>query len=129
MFNLFSSFKISRVFLLSILFLTFIIFIVITIFSTFIFNNSRVQLVESLYLQAQSINKLIPKYDEAINFDEYADNGNLIGISSDVSAITPESSNEAARAREVSPLPAVARMKPRVFKKTMGVSVCGAPLL
>ena len=74
MFNFFSSFKISRVFLLSILFLTFIIFIVVTIFSTFIFNNSRVQLVESLYLQAQSINKLIPDYDEAINFDEYADN-------------------------------------------------------
>ena len=74
MFNFFSSFKISRVFLLSILFLTFIIFIVVTIFSTFIFNNSRVQLVESLYLQAQSINKLIPEYDEAINFDEYADN-------------------------------------------------------
>ena len=40
----------------------------------FIFNNSRVQLVESLYLQAQSINKLIPEYDEVINFDEYADN-------------------------------------------------------
>ena len=74
MFNFFSSFKISRVFLLSILFLTFIIFIVVTIFSTFIFNNSRIQLVESLYLQAQSINKLIPDYDEAINFDEYADN-------------------------------------------------------
>ena len=74
MFNFFSSFKISRVFLLSILFLTFIIFIVVTIFSTFIFNNSRVQLVESLYLQAQSINKLIPEYDEVINFDEYADN-------------------------------------------------------
>ncbi len=74
MFNFFSSFKITRVFLLSILFLTFIIFIVVTIFSTFIFNNSRVQLVESLYLQAQSINKLIPDYDEAINFDEYADN-------------------------------------------------------
>ena len=32
------------------------------------------QLVESLYLQAQSINKLIPEYDEVINFDEYADN-------------------------------------------------------
>ena len=74
MFNFFSSFKITRVFLLSILFLTFIIFIVVTIFSTFIFNNSRIQLVESLYLQAQSINKLIPDYDEAINFDEYADN-------------------------------------------------------
>ncbi len=74
MFKFFSSFKISRVFLLSILFLTFIIFIVVTIFSTFIFNNSRIQLVESLYLQAQSINKLIPDYDEAINFDEYADN-------------------------------------------------------
>ena len=74
MFKFLSSFKISRVFLLSILFLTFIIFIVVTIFSTFIYNNSRLQLVESLYIQAQSINKLMPNYNESINFDEFADN-------------------------------------------------------
>ena len=73
MINFISSFKVSRVFLLSILFLTFIVFIVVTIFSTFIYNNSRLQLVESLYLQAQSINKLMPDYDETINFDYYAD--------------------------------------------------------
>lgn len=74
MFNFLSSIKISKVFLLSILFLTFIIFIVVTIFSTFIYNNSRLQLVESLYIQAQSINKLLPQYDETINFDGYVDN-------------------------------------------------------
>ena len=74
MFNLFDSIKISRVFLLSVLYLTFIIFIVVSIFSTFIYNNARTQLVESLYIQAQSINKLMPDYDENINFDKYADN-------------------------------------------------------
>ena len=74
MFKFLSSLKISRVFLLSVLFLTFIIFIVVTIFSTFIYNNSRSQLVESLYIQAQSINKLLPNYDESINFDDFADN-------------------------------------------------------
>jgi len=74
MFNFLASIKLSRVFVLSILFLTFIVFIVVTIFSSFIYNNSRLQLVESLYIQAQSINKLLPQYDENINFDEYADN-------------------------------------------------------
>ena len=73
MFNFFASIKVSRIFLLSILFLTFIIFIVVTIFSTFIYNNSRIQLVESLYIQAQSINKLMPDYNQNINFDDYAD--------------------------------------------------------
>jgi len=73
MFNFFSTIKISRIFLLSILFLTFIIFIVVTIFSTFIYNNSRLQLVESLYIHAQSINKLMPDYNQNINFDDYAD--------------------------------------------------------
>ena len=73
MFNFFASIKVSRIFLLSILFLTFIIFIVVTVFSTFIYNNSRLQLVESLYIQAQSINKLMPDYNQDINFDDYAD--------------------------------------------------------
>ena len=73
MFNFFASIKVSRIFLLSILFLTFILFIVVTVFSTFIYNNSRLQLVESLYIQAQSINKLMPDYNQEINFDDYAD--------------------------------------------------------
>ena len=73
MFNFFASIKVSRIFLLSILFLTFIVFIVVTIFSTFIYNNSRLQLVESLYIHAQSINKLMPDYNQDINFDDYAD--------------------------------------------------------
>ena len=73
MFNFFASIKVSRIFLLSLLFLTFIIFIVVTVFSTFIYNNSRLQLVESLYIQAQSINKLMPDYNQEINFDDYAD--------------------------------------------------------
>ena len=74
MFNFLTSLKLSRVFVLSILFLTFIVFIVVTIFSSFIYNNSRIQLVEALYIQAQSINKLLPEYDENINFDQYTDN-------------------------------------------------------
>ena len=74
MFNFLTSLKLSRVFILSVLFLTFIVFIVVTIFSSFIYNNSRIQLVEALYIQAQSINKLLPEYDENINFDQYTDN-------------------------------------------------------
>ena len=74
MFNFLTSLKLSRVFILSIIFLTFIVFIVVTIFSSFIYNNSRIQLVEALYIQAQSINKLLPEYDENINFDQYTDN-------------------------------------------------------
>ena len=73
MFNFFASIKVSRIFLLSLIFLTFIIFIVVTVFSTFIYNNSRLQLVESLYIHAQSINKLMPDYNQDINFDDYAD--------------------------------------------------------
>ena len=70
--NFLSKLKISRVFLLSISFITFIIFIVVTIFSSFIYNNSRLQLIESLFLQAQTINKLLPSIKENKNFDVYA---------------------------------------------------------
>jgi len=70
--NLLSKLKISRVFLLSISFLTFIVFIVVTIFSSFIYNNSRLQLIESLYIQAQTINQLLPEANTNVNFDEYA---------------------------------------------------------
>ena len=70
----FPNLKISKVFSLSLLFLTFIVFIVVTIFSSFIFNNSRLQLIDSLYLQAQTINKLIPQNSKTVNFDDYANN-------------------------------------------------------
>ena len=68
------TFKFSRIFLLSLTFLIFITFIVVTIFSSFIFNNSRIQQIESLYIQAKTIDTLIPQIDkEDINFDEIAD--------------------------------------------------------
>ena len=72
--NVIPTFKFSRIFLLSLTFLIFITFIVVTIFSSFIFNNSRIQQIELLYLQAKSIDTLIPHIDnEDINFDEIAD--------------------------------------------------------
>ncbi|MFL2486628.1 MAG: ATP-binding protein [Gammaproteobacteria bacterium] len=70
--NFLSKLRVSRVFLLSVSFITFIIFIVVTIFSSFIYNNSRLQLIESLYIQAQTINKLLPEIEKGINFDDYA---------------------------------------------------------
>ena len=70
--NFLSKLRVSRVFLLSISFITFIIFIVVTIFSSFIYNNSRLQLIESLYIQAQTINKLLPEIQNGINFDDFA---------------------------------------------------------
>ena len=64
----------SRTFILSSLFLFFIITIVTTIFSTFIYNNSRVQLIQSLYLQGQSINKSLPQLNSVnVDFDLLAD--------------------------------------------------------
>ena len=79
----------SRTFLLSSLFLFLIITIVTTIFSTFIYNNSRVQLIQSLYLQAQSINQSLPQLSSVnVDFDlladQYAvtdDNGNELRVS------------------------------------------------
>ena len=79
----------SRTFILSSLFLFFIITIVSTIFSTFIYNNSRLQLIQSLYLQAQSINQSLPKLSSvSLDFDlladQYAvkdDNGNELRVS------------------------------------------------
>jgi two-component system phosphate regulon sensor histidine kinase PhoR len=79
----------SRTFILSSLFLFFIITIVTTIFSTFIYNNSRVQLIQSLYLQAQSINQSLPQLSSTnVDFDlladQYAvtdDNGNELRVS------------------------------------------------
>ena len=64
MYSFLSRIKISRIFILSITFLTFVIFFISTIFSTFIYNNSKQQLIESLYIQAKSINALIPQINE-----------------------------------------------------------------
>ena len=64
MHSVISRIKISRIFILSITFLTFVIFFISTIFSTFIYNNSKQQLIESLYIQAKSINALIPQFNE-----------------------------------------------------------------
>ena len=58
--SFFSRIKVSRIFILSVTFLTFVIFFISTIFSTFIYNNTKQQLIESLYIQAKSINNLIP---------------------------------------------------------------------
>ena len=79
----------SRTFVLTSLFLFFIITIVTTIFSTFIYNNSRTQLIQSLYLQAQSINQSLPQLSSVnVDFDlladQYAvtdDNGNELRVS------------------------------------------------
>jgi len=79
----------SRTFILSSLFLFFIITIVTTIFSTFIYNNSRTQLIQSLYLQAQTINQSLPQLSSVnVDFDlladQYAvtdDNGNELRVS------------------------------------------------
>ena len=79
----------SRTFILSSLFLFFIITIVTTIFSTFIYNNSRTQLIQSLYLQAQTINQSLPQLSSVnVDFDlladQYAvtdDNGNVLRVS------------------------------------------------
>ena len=76
MLNIFPKIRVSRIFLLSLSFLIFIIFIVSTIFSSFIYNNSRAQLVESLYMQAKSIDQLLPsfKQDFEYSYDLIADN-------------------------------------------------------
>ena len=70
----FPDIRVSRIFFLSLSLLIFLIIIVSTIFSSFVYNNSRIQLTESLYLQAQSINKILPSLNaENIDFDLIAD--------------------------------------------------------
>ncbi len=76
--SFFIKIRASRIFLLSVTFLTFFIFFISTIFSTFIYNNTKQQIIESLYIQAQSINKLIPSItNDSENFDALA---NQIGV-------------------------------------------------
>ena len=70
----FPDFRVSRIFFLSLSLIILIIIIVSTIFSSFVYNNSRIQLTESLYLQAQSINKILPSLNAGnIDFDLIAD--------------------------------------------------------
>ena len=77
--NLVPRLRVSRIFLLSLTFIFFILIVVSTIFSTFIYNNSRDQLTELLFLQAKSINRLIPNLpSNDINFDDFAD---MLGVS------------------------------------------------
>ena len=66
--------RVSRIFFLSLTILLFAISLVSTVFSSFVYNNSRIQLTESLYLQAQSINKILPSLNsQNIDFDLIAD--------------------------------------------------------
>ena len=66
--------RVSRIFFLSLTILLFAITLVSTVFSSFVYNNSRIQLTESLYLQAQSINKILPSLNsQNIDFDLIAD--------------------------------------------------------
>ena len=67
--SFFSRIRASRIFVLSVTFLTFVIFFISTIFSTFIYNNTKQQLIESLYIQAKSINKLIPSINSKSSED------------------------------------------------------------
>lgn len=70
----FPDIRVSRIFFLSLSLLILLIIIVSTIFSSFVYNNSRIQLTESLYLQAQSINKILPSLNaDNIDFDLIAD--------------------------------------------------------
>ena len=87
--NLMPRLKVSRIFLLSLTFIFFILIVVSTIFSTFIYNNSRDQLTELLFLQAKSINKLIPNLpSNDINYDDFADMLAVSGSNNETMRIT-----------------------------------------
>lgn len=87
--NLMPRLRVSRIFLLSLIFIFFILIVVSTIFSTFIYNNSRDQLTELLFLQAKSINKLIPNLpSNDINFDDFADMLAVSGSNNETMRIT-----------------------------------------
>ena len=82
--------RVSRIFLLSVTFLTFVIFFISTIFSTFIYNNTKQQLIESLYIQAKSINKLIPSINgnSLENFNVIANDLGVEGHNKDKLRVT-----------------------------------------
>ena len=85
-----SRIRVSRIFLLSVTFLTFVIFFISTIFSTFIYNNTKQQLIESLYIQAKAIDKLIPALDDLPlnNFDSIANNLDIEGTNQEKLRVT-----------------------------------------
>jgi len=88
--SFFSRIRVSRIFLLSVTFLTFVIFFISTIFSTFIYNNTKQQLIESLYIQAKSINKLIPSINgnSLENFNVIANDLGVEGRNKDKLRVT-----------------------------------------
>ena len=88
--SFFSRIRVSRIFLLSVTFLTFVIFFISTIFSTFIYNNTKQQLIESLYMQAKSINKLIPSINNSSleNFNVIANDLSVEGHNKDKLRVT-----------------------------------------
>ena len=88
--SFFSRIRVSRIFLLSVTFLTFVIFFISTIFSTFIYNNTKQQLIESLYIQAKSINKLIPSINgnSLENFNVIANDLGVEGHNKDKLRVT-----------------------------------------
>ena len=85
-----SRIRVSRIFLLSVTFLTFVIFFISTIFSTFIYNNTKQQLIESLYIQAKAIDKLIPALDDLPlnNFDSIANKLDIEGTNQEKLRVT-----------------------------------------
>ena len=85
-----SRIRVSRIFLLSVTFLTFVIFFISTIFSTFIYNNTKQQLIESLYIQAKAIDKLIPSLNDLPlnNFDSIANNLDIEGTNQEKLRVT-----------------------------------------
>ena len=90
MWTFFQKINISRIFLLSVGFLTFFIFFISIIFSTFIYNNSKQQLIESLFIHAKSINQFIPsiKDNPTENFDEIADKIGVLTTNEDRLRVT-----------------------------------------
>ncbi len=90
MWTFFQKIHISRIFLLSVGFLTFFIFFISIIFSTFIYNNSKQQLIESLFIHAKSINQFIPsiKDNPNENFDEIADKIGVLTTNEDRLRVT-----------------------------------------
>ena len=85
-----SRIRVSRIFLLSVTFLTFVIFFISTIFSTFIYNNTKQQLIESLYIQAKAIDKLIPALNDLPlnNFDSIANKLDIEGSNQEKLRVT-----------------------------------------
>ena len=85
-----SRIRVSRIFLLSVTFLTFVIFFISTIFSTFIYNNTKQQLIESLYIQAKAIDKLIPALNDLPlnNFNSIANKLDIEGTNQEKLRVT-----------------------------------------